>query len=125
MPPKISTSTAPGPAATMKNQYLIAYNAVSATLWFGVLARVLLCAATQGVQNGAVYGELERYTRLVQTGAGLEVLHSLLGTSHVSSLSHKKEKTGGVHGHVLTCNVKGLSAHRCSRPRCKSLAAFS
>jgi hypothetical protein len=78
MPPKARAE--PSAAATMKKQYLISYNAISATLWFGVLARVAMHAAAGGVGNGRVYDELERYTRLVQTGAGLEVVHSLLGT---------------------------------------------
>lgn len=84
----------------MKKQYLISYNAISATLWFGVLARVVLHAAAEGVENGAVYTELERYTRLVQTGAGLEVLHSLLGTwtlqhSSYIRMERERERHGG------------------------------
>ncbi|KAF9736917.1 hypothetical protein PMIN06_010679 [Paraphaeosphaeria minitans] len=77
MSPKASPE--PSAAAIMKKQYLISYNAISATLWFGVLARVVMHAAAEGVENGAVYQNLEQYTRIVQTGAGLEVLHSLLG----------------------------------------------
>ncbi|KAJ4356809.1 uncharacterized protein N0V89_004846 [Didymosphaeria variabile] len=76
MPPK--SNTEPSAGAQMKRQYLISYNAISATLWFGVLARVVMHAAAEGVENGKVYEELERYTRLVQTGACLEVAHSLL-----------------------------------------------
>ncbi|KAL1606238.1 hypothetical protein SLS60_003640 [Paraconiothyrium brasiliense] len=77
MPPKPNTE--PSAGAQMKKQYLISYNAISATLWFGVLARVVMHAAAEGVENGKVYENLERYTRLVQTGACLEVAHSLLG----------------------------------------------
>jgi very-long-chain (3R)-3-hydroxyacyl-CoA dehydratase len=79
MPPKTQARAEPSAAATMKKQYLISYNAISATLWFGVLARVIMHAVAGGVANGGVYGDVERYTRLVQTGAGLEVVHSLLG----------------------------------------------
>lgn len=67
----------------LKRTYLIAYNAVSATLWFGVLARVAILLATQGEsswEEGRVYGELEWYARVVQTGAVAEVGHSVLGT---------------------------------------------
>ncbi|KAF1968177.1 PTPLA-domain-containing protein, partial [Bimuria novae-zelandiae CBS 107.79] len=62
-----------------KRAYLIAYNAISATLWFGVLAQVVLLAAREGVESGKVYAGLERYTRVTQSLAGLEVVHSLLG----------------------------------------------
>ena len=77
MPPK--SSSAGGGA---KRTYLIAYNAVSALLWFGVLAQTVTMLATEGPsawEQGKTYAELERYTRVVQTGAGAEVLHSLLG----------------------------------------------
>ena len=65
--------------ADVKKQYLISYNAISATLWFGVLARVFMHAVAGGVENGGVYTNLEGYTRVVQTGAICEVLHSLVG----------------------------------------------
>jgi very-long-chain (3R)-3-hydroxyacyl-CoA dehydratase len=64
----------------VKNLYLLSYNFVSAALWFTVLLRVAKIGATQGVESGKVYENTERYARLVQTGAVLEVAHSLLGT---------------------------------------------
>ena len=72
----------PSQGSSLKRTYLIAYNALSATLWFGVLARVTLLLATQGERSWEkekVYGELEWYTRVVQTGALAEVGHSVLG----------------------------------------------
>lgn len=74
----------PSAVATMKKQYLISYNAISATLWFGVLARVVMLALAEGVENGKVYENLEQYTRLTQSAAGLEVVHSLLGKNTFS-----------------------------------------
>lgn len=65
--------------ADLKRQYLISYNAISAALWFGVLAQVLLIAPSQGLESGKVYEGLERYARLTQSLAGLEILHSLVG----------------------------------------------
>jgi len=65
--------------ADVKRQYLISYNAISATLWFGVLAHVVMYAFAEGVGNGKVYEETERFCRLTQSAAGLEVLHSLVG----------------------------------------------
>jgi very-long-chain (3R)-3-hydroxyacyl-CoA dehydratase len=91
------------PSSPAKNAYLLAYNALSAALWASVLyqtitigshevanarkAGVLFGGGKQGVlgdvkrglSSGKVYGELEAYTRGVQTVAGMEVLHSLFG----------------------------------------------
>jgi very-long-chain (3R)-3-hydroxyacyl-CoA dehydratase len=104
MPPK---STPPArksapPASPVKNAYLLAYNALSAALWAGVLYKTVLVATREvnaaskngwikngegplgalqkGLSSGAVYDELEVYTRLTQSLAGLEVVHSLFGT---------------------------------------------
>lgn len=44
-----------------------------------MLAQVALIASKEGVNNGKVYEGLESYARLTQTGALLEVGHSLLG----------------------------------------------
>lgn len=66
--------------AYLKNQYLISYNAISAALWFGVLGRVLMFGQYYGVDSGHVYEGSERYTRLTQSLAVLEVLHSATGT---------------------------------------------
>jgi very-long-chain (3R)-3-hydroxyacyl-CoA dehydratase len=106
MPPKSSSTSsskpAPPPSSPIKNAYLIAYNALSAALWAGVLYKTVtigsrevnaaskngwftsgegpLGALQKGLGSGAVYDQLEEYTRLTQSLAGLEVLHSLFGT---------------------------------------------
>ncbi|KAH9878030.1 hypothetical protein J1614_003247 [Plenodomus biglobosus] len=103
MPPKSSsppTSKSKSPSSPAKSSYLLAYNAVSAALWAGVLYQTLAIATHEissawkagnffgrgsgnavlaGLSSGRVFGGLEAYTRWVQTGAGLEVLHSLVG----------------------------------------------
>lgn len=66
--------------SVLGNAYLLAYNAVSAGLWFSVLVGVAQIASKEGVHGGKVYEGLERWARLVQTGAVLEVVHSLVGT---------------------------------------------
>lgn len=113
MPPKQATATSPRdqrpsksrPASSpVKNAYLLAYNAVSAALWAGVLYKTVaisahevqtarkagsffgrndLQSAAAGLASGKVFGELEEYTRLVQSLAGLEVLHSLIGKLYI------------------------------------------
>jgi len=74
--------------AYLKRQYLISYNAISAALWFGVLGRVAMFAYHGSLYKGGwlsaganegVYEASERYTRLTQTVALLEVAHSLFG----------------------------------------------
>lgn len=65
--------------AYVKNQYLISYNAISAALWFGVLGRVLMFGQYYGLESGHVYEESERYTRLTQSLAVMEVVHSAIG----------------------------------------------
>lgn len=103
MPPKSSsppTSKPKTPSSPAKSSYLLTYNAVSAALWAGVLYQTLAIATHEirnarkagtffgsgsgnavlaGLSSGRVFGGLEAYTRWVQTGAGLEVLHSLVG----------------------------------------------
>ncbi|KAF2703541.1 PTPLA-domain-containing protein [Pleomassaria siparia CBS 279.74] len=79
MPPKSKTKSPKPQASFLNTAYLLVYNALSAALWATVLAKVVLTAAGKGVASGAVYVEAERFTRLTQTVAGLEVLHSLLG----------------------------------------------
>jgi hypothetical protein len=109
MPPKQAPVTSPRdqrpsksrPASSpVKNTYLLAYNAVSAALWAGVLYKTVtigaheiqtarkagsffgrndLQSAAAGLASGKVFAELDGYTRMVQSLAGLEVLHSLLG----------------------------------------------
>ncbi len=67
--------------AYLKRQYLMSYNAISAALWFGVLGRVLMWGAHGGMVNGPeeVYEASERYTRLTQSLAAVEVLHCAVG----------------------------------------------
>lgn len=107
MAPKQTTSTTTRKAkpvassSPIKNSYLLAYNALSAALWAGVLYKTVTIGAHEvlsarkasvlgfGKQNGLgglealgsgkVFDELETYTRLTQSLAGLEVLHSLVG----------------------------------------------
>ncbi|KAF2113054.1 tyrosine phosphatase-like protein [Lophiotrema nucula] len=104
MPPKIRSETAappkPSPALATKNSYLLLYNAVSAALWASVLYKVVSIVGQdvnsgnlgKGVGGlwsvfgfegrktwGGVYEESEEWVRLVQTGAVLEVVHSLTG----------------------------------------------
>jgi hypothetical protein len=96
-----TTRKATPPSSSAKNTYLLAYNALSAALWAGVLYKTLtsvsaetsaagskgwfssgetaLGALQRGLGSGRVYDGLERYTRVTQTFAGLEVLHSVLG----------------------------------------------
>jgi very-long-chain (3R)-3-hydroxyacyl-CoA dehydratase len=107
MPPKPAQTPASRkalpPPSPLKNTYLLAYNALSAALWAGVLYKTVVTAShsaasaskdgwiksgagpidalQQGLSSGAVYDDLEEYTRLTQSLAGLEVLHSLFGTS--------------------------------------------
>jgi very-long-chain (3R)-3-hydroxyacyl-CoA dehydratase len=93
----------PAPSSPVKNAYLLAYNAASAALWAGVLYKTVTIGAHEvsaaqkagsffgrsdlkgldavgtALGNGRVFGELDEYTRLVQSLAGLEVLHSLVG----------------------------------------------
>lgn len=59
--------------------YLILYNFLSATLWSAVLGRVLLIAYLHGTWK--VFFGVGDYVRWVQTLAGLEVAHSVVGTS--------------------------------------------
>ena len=111
MPPKTSTprktTASPSP---LKNTYLLAYNALSAALWAGVLYQTVSIgsqevsnaskdgwitsgegpfgALQKGLGSGKVYDNLEEYTRMVQSLAGLEVLHSIFGTSLALSCIH-------------------------------------
>lgn len=76
-PPKTDASGIPD--ANLKKTYLLSYNAISAALWLGVLGRVAMWGYHSGVESGKVYENSEEYTRLVQSLAGLEVVHSLVG----------------------------------------------
>lgn len=61
-----------------RSLYLILYNFVSAVLWGAVLGRVVLIAGLYGWRN--VFLGNDEFVRWVQTAAGMEVLHSLVGT---------------------------------------------
>jgi hypothetical protein len=101
MPPKAAAKRkSTSPPSSARNAYLLAYNALSAALWAGVLYKTLTTASAEvsaagqkgwfssetavgavqkGLASGKVYDELERYTRITQTLAGMEVVHSLTG----------------------------------------------
>lgn len=113
----------PSKSSGPKNTYLLAYNALSAALWAGVLYKTITIGASEvhsaknpsfffgrkgnagwtldtvakGLGSGKVYDELESYTRIVQTLAGAEVLHSLVGTYFPSTIllckMRRKEKS--------------------------------
>lgn len=100
---KPPTAVKPAGTSSAKNTYLLAYNALSAVLWVGLLTQTVtigaheignarkagaffggdnaLTAIKRGLSSGKVFKELETYTRWVQTLAGLEVFHSLAGQS--------------------------------------------
>lgn len=61
----------------LKAYSLIAYNALSCVLWFGVLGRTILLLPLVGHEN--VYGGVGEYTKLTQTLALLEIVHIVLG----------------------------------------------
>ena len=67
------------PRRDLKTHYLLAYNLISAILWFAILGRVLLLISLVGVTHvsGGV-GDLARWT---QTLAVLEIVHSALGSN--------------------------------------------
>ncbi|KAF2789452.1 PTPLA-domain-containing protein, partial [Melanomma pulvis-pyrius CBS 109.77] len=67
------------PPSSLNTAYLLAYNFVSAALWLTVLGKVALNAPSNGASSVKVYAETEKFARLTQSVAGLEVLHSLLG----------------------------------------------
>jgi very-long-chain (3R)-3-hydroxyacyl-CoA dehydratase len=133
MPPKSTTGQAAAPndqrpakQSGAKNAYLLAYNAVSAALWAGVLYQTVtiggnevvnaqkagaffgkgdwFTAIQRGLSSAKVYDNLEYYTRVVQSLAGLEVLHSLLGMSINKGENRKRltHRLGVVRAPLLT-----------------------
>lgn len=62
-----------------KSLYLILYNLVSAVLWAFVLGKVTMTASSGGTRK--VYVNVGEYAKWTQTLAGLEILHSLVGTA--------------------------------------------
>lgn len=59
--------------------YLIAYNSMSALLWFAILGRVVLLIPLAGLEN--LYGGVGQFVKWTQTLALLEVVHSAVGLS--------------------------------------------
>ena len=68
-----------GSSLSAKSLYLILYNLVSAILWSVVLGKVTMTASSDG--TGKVYANVGEYAKWTQTLAGLEILHSLVGTA--------------------------------------------
>ncbi|KAK7530950.1 tyrosine phosphatase-like protein [Phyllosticta citribraziliensis] len=64
-------------SASAKQKYLLAYNAVSCTLWALLLTRLLLLLPLVGPAH--LFGGTDAFVRLIQSLALLEPLHSLLG----------------------------------------------
>ena len=60
-----------------KNSYLLAYNAISAVLWAGVLLSTAAAALEEGYNKA--YGSVFEYVKWTQTLAVMEVLHAALG----------------------------------------------
>jgi very-long-chain (3R)-3-hydroxyacyl-CoA dehydratase len=83
---KPDTGRKPGPkplqSSSVKSQYLILYNFVSAILWLVVLGRVVLFVPLVGF--GRVYQGVGRFTKWTQTMAVLEIVHSATG-EHILS----------------------------------------
>lgn len=64
--------------SSLKRTYLVAYNALSAALWAVVLVRTAQTLPTAGPE--AVYPAVGEWTKWTQTLAGLEIVHSVLGS---------------------------------------------
>lgn len=77
-----TTQTAPKPMSWLKRLYLITYNTSNAMLWAVVLGRTAQALTTAGPE--AVYPAVGEWTKWTQTLAGLEIIHSVLGTSAAS-----------------------------------------
>ena len=63
--------------AKARNDYLIAYNGISAIMWSAVLSQVIGTFVLRGW--GRVFENASDFTRMVQTLAILEVVHSAAG----------------------------------------------
>ncbi|KAK9323390.1 tyrosine phosphatase-like protein [Lipomyces orientalis] len=75
--PTIPTHSSPRKKLSVKNFYLLEYNVISAFFWGAVLLRVILILYLLGPENVAE-GNGD-FTKWVQTGALLEVVHSVVG----------------------------------------------
>jgi hypothetical protein len=60
-----------------RSLYLILYNFISAILWAAVMGRVVTIAGIHGWRY--VFTGTDSFVRMVQTGAALEVVHSIVG----------------------------------------------
>lgn len=93
------TKTTPNPQSAAKRAYLTLYNGISCALWGVILFRVVsvlvgnynynhskqpFWAILKGRSEGNVWDETGEFVKWVQTGALLEVVHSLVGKSHSS-----------------------------------------
>lgn len=74
------TGEAPKPAQprSLKTQYLIVFNAVSAISWLVVFWRALLAVQMRGYEG--VHAEVAEFWKWTQTLAALEVAHAVFGT---------------------------------------------
>ncbi|KAK9477106.1 tyrosine phosphatase-like protein [Lipomyces japonicus] len=66
-----------GSKPTLTSTYLLAYNTVSAFLWAAVFLRVILILPILGAGNLA--GGVANFSKWVQTGAVLEIVHAAIG----------------------------------------------
>lgn len=64
-------------AKKARNDYLIAYNGISAIMWSAVLAQVIGTVVMQGWEK--VFSNAANFTRMVQTMAVMEIVHSAAG----------------------------------------------
>ncbi len=83
MPSDAKKPAAKPASSPVKNGYLILYNAVSAALWLTVMVRIV-AANVNGGGYTSVYANTGEFCKWTQTLAGMEVLHSLLGTSSLT-----------------------------------------
>lgn len=67
----------PAKPPSSASAYLFLYNFASSIAWGTVLFRTISYAAAEGPEG--VYPAVGEFTRLTQTAACLEVLHSLFG----------------------------------------------
>ena len=63
--------------SSLKTQYLILYNLVSALLWLVVLARVVFLVLLTG--PGTTYDGIGQFAKWTQTIAVLEIVHAAAG----------------------------------------------
>ncbi len=76
---------------SLKTQYLIIYNLLSAILWLAVFGRVVLLLPLVGPRH--MYGGVGEFAKWTQTVAILELSHSVFGTDRPLSTHHNCSKT--------------------------------